>query len=78
MGVKEMKEIAAITRLVLSRSKPETTASGSQAGTPSKAKYTVDPGALAEGKSRVQKLLSDFPVYPNLDLGLLEKHFGAA
>jgi glycine hydroxymethyltransferase len=54
------------------------TAGGAQAGTPSKAKYSIDPGALAEGKSRVRKLLSDFPVYPNLDLALLEKHFSAA
>jgi glycine hydroxymethyltransferase len=75
MGVKEMQEIAAITRLVLSRSKPETTATGPQAGTPSKAKYSIDPGALAEGQSRVRSLLARFPVYPNLDLALLQKHF---
>jgi glycine hydroxymethyltransferase len=78
MGVKEMQEIAAIVRLVLSRSKPETTATGPQAGGPSKAKYTIDPGALAEGQARVRSLLGRFPVYPNLDLPLLQKHFAQA
>ena len=75
MGVTEMKEIAAITKLVLSRSKPETTTTGPQAGSPSKAKYAIDPGALAEGQGRVRRLLAQFPVYPNLDLELLQKHF---
>ena len=78
MGVKEMKEVAAITQLVLSRSKPEVSATGPQAGTPSKARYTIDPGALAEGQARVRSLLAQYPVYPNLDLALLEKHFASA
>ena len=55
--------------------RPETTASGPGAGTPSKAKYSVDPSALAEGRRRVQQLLQRFPVYANLDLALLQKHF---
>jgi glycine hydroxymethyltransferase len=76
MGVKEMQEIAAITKLVLSHSKPETTTTGAAAGTPSKAKYSIDPAALAQGRSRVRALLERFPVYPNLDLSLLQKHFG--
>ncbi len=70
MGTAEMKEIAAILKLVLSNSKPDTTASG-----PSKAKYTIAPAALNEGKARVAALLQKFPVYPNLDLRLLEQHF---
>ena len=78
MGVKEMREIAAITQLVLSRSKAEITSSGASAGTPSKAKYSIDPGALAEGQGRVRDLLARFPVYPNLDLDLLRAHFAAA
>jgi glycine hydroxymethyltransferase len=70
MGVPEMKEIAAILELVLSNSKPDTTPSG-----PSKAKYTIAPAALNEGRARVSALLQKFPVYPNLDLRLLEQHF---
>jgi glycine hydroxymethyltransferase len=75
MGVKEMEEIAAITKTVLSHSKPEPTTTGAAAGTPSKAKYRIDPAALAECRSRVHGLLSRFPVYPNLDLPLLQKYF---
>jgi len=71
MGVHQMQEIAAITKLVLSQSKPETTTAGS----PSKAKYTIVPAAHKEGKDRVRALLADFPVYPNLDLALMQKHF---
>ncbi len=78
MGVSQMQEIAAITKLVLSRSKPETTTTGAGAGTPSKAKYSIEPAALREGKERVRALLQDFPVYPNLDLALLQKHFARA
>jgi glycine hydroxymethyltransferase len=70
MGTAEMKEIAAILKLVLSNSKPDTTPSG-----PSKAKYTIVPAALSEGKARVAALLQKVPVYPNLDLRLLEQHF---
>jgi glycine hydroxymethyltransferase len=75
MGPRQMQEIASITKLVLSRSKPEATVSGPNAGAPSKAKYTIDPAALKEGKARVGALLREFPVYPNLDLPLLQKHF---
>jgi glycine hydroxymethyltransferase len=78
MGVREMQEIAAITKLVLSHSKPEVTTAGPGAGTPSKAKYAIDPAALREGQARVRNLLERFPVYPNLDLALLQKHFTAA
>jgi glycine hydroxymethyltransferase len=78
MGVAEMREIAAITRLVLSHSKPEVATSGASAGSPSKAKYMLDAGALAEGRGRVRALLARFPVYPSLDLELLRKHFAAA
>jgi glycine hydroxymethyltransferase len=71
MGTRQMQEIAAVLKLVLSSSKPE----GSASGAPSKAKYTIAPAALSEARSRVAALLAEFPVYPNLDLRLLEKHF---
>jgi glycine hydroxymethyltransferase len=71
MGTKQMQEIAAVLKLVLENSKPE----GSASGAPSKAKYTIAPAALSEARSRVAALLAEFPVYPNLDLRLLEQHF---
>jgi len=57
---------------VLANSRPENSGAG---GAPSKAKYNVAPAALSEGKARVAALLAEFPVYPNLDLRLLEQHF---
>ena len=75
MTPKEMREIAAIIRLVLANSKPTTIASGDQVGSPSKAKYTTDEAAAAEGRTRLKVLLDEFPLYPNLDLPLLQKHF---
>jgi len=32
--------------------------------------------AADEARSRVKTLLDRYPVYPELDLGLLQKHFG--
>lgn len=75
MGAPEMKEIAAIIKLVLANTKPEIIASGANAGKPSKAKYTVDEKAKTAAKLRVKALLDRFPVYPQLDLELLEKYF---
>jgi len=75
MGVDEMKEIAAVVKLVLSNTKPETIADGENAGKPSKAKYITDGKAADEARSRVKALLDRFPVYPKLDLAVLRKGF---
>jgi glycine hydroxymethyltransferase len=66
MGVAEMEEIGAIIALVLKNTTP--------AGD-SKAKYSIAPAAQAEALVRVGKLLSRFPVYPQLDLALLTRSF---
>lgn len=78
MGPAEMKEIAAIVKLVLKAASATTIAAGAKAGTLSKAKYTVEAFAISEGTARVKALLDRFPVYPNLDLALLQKHFPSA
>jgi glycine hydroxymethyltransferase len=75
MGVDEMKEIAAILKLVLSNTKPETIAKGDNAGKPSKAKYIIDESAANDARSRVGALLGRYPVYPQLDLKFLAEHF---
>jgi len=75
MGEKEMLEIASIIKLVLANTTPETIASGEQKGKQSKAKYIIAPDAAAEARSRVKTLLGNFPVYPELDLAFLQKHF---
>ena len=76
MDESNMKEIAQVIRLVLANTRPETIASGEHAGKPSKAKYKIDPQAASNAASRVKNLLYSFPVYPQLDLGLLQQYFG--
>ncbi len=76
MGEAEMREIAAIIKRVLTHTQPEIIATGANAGKPSKAKYQVDPTVRDEARARVKQLLDRFPVYPQLDLELMEKYFG--
>lgn len=75
MGQTEMKEIAAIIKLVLSNTKAEIISSGEHAGKPSKAKYQLAESIKLEAKKRVKVLLDRYPVYPEIDLDLLVKHF---
>lgn len=76
MGREEMKEIAAILKLVLANTKPEIIAGGEHTGKPSKAKYKISEKAGQEAQSRVKALLGRYPVYPELDLEFLLKNFG--
>jgi glycine hydroxymethyltransferase len=76
MGKKEMKEIAAIIKLVLSNTTPAIVAEGKNAGEKSKAKYAIDAAARKQAVDRVSALLGRFPVYPELDLAFLQKQFG--
>jgi glycine hydroxymethyltransferase len=73
MNIDDMKEIAAIFKLVLSHTKP--LPDEKKPGEMSKAKYTVDPSAKEESLKRVKTLLSRYPVYPELDLEYLKKYF---
>ncbi len=75
MGIDEMKEIARIIHLVLSKTKPAIIDRGEQKGMPSKAKYSIEKGAAEEAGSRVKALLNNFPVYPQIDLDYLKKAF---
>jgi glycine hydroxymethyltransferase len=76
MGPVEMKKIAAIIGLVLRNTKPEISTAGDNKGKPSKAKFTIDEQVKTEARRLVGGLLREFPVYPQLDLELLQKHFG--
>jgi glycine hydroxymethyltransferase len=75
MGEAEMREIASIVYMVLSNTKPEISIKGENAGKPSKAKYSVDAQAKVDARNRVEKLLTKFPVYPELNLPLLQQYF---
>ena len=74
MGPAEMKEIAAIMKLILSNAKADPAPSGGL----SKAKYKLDGGARKEASSRVQSILKRFPVYPEIDVALVESFLEAA
>jgi glycine hydroxymethyltransferase len=76
MQAAQMKEIAAVTKQVLSAMTPADVTSGPKAGTKSPAKYELSPRVVEEARARVAVLLEAFPVYPNLDLALLDRHFG--
>ncbi|MBN2310480.1 MAG: serine hydroxymethyltransferase, partial [Candidatus Hydrogenedentes bacterium] len=76
MGPEEMKEIAAVLKLVLANTAPTTIESGANAGQQSKAKYTIEAAARDEARARIKALLDRFPVYPQLDLAFLQEHFG--
>ena len=45
---------------------------GALNGGKSKAKYTIDDGARKEARARVEAVLSGYPVYPELDLAMIE------
>jgi len=76
MGEPEMKEIAAILKLVLANTTPNIIESGKSAGKLSKAKYATEESAQNEARTRIKTLLDRFPVYPELDLAFLQEHFG--
>lgn len=76
MGETEMREIAAIIRLVLDGTQPGLIKSGDNAGKPSKRAYVLDDAARRDALARIKALLGRFPVYPQLDLGFLQRHFG--
>lgn len=68
MGRAEVAEIASIIATVLTAAEPAPTA----AGGPSRAQYVLDPGVVAQAGSRVADLLARHPLYPSLDLSLVE------
>jgi len=75
MGAEEMREIAAIINYVLSNTKPKILTKGKNAGKPSKAKYDIDQSVIDGAIQRVGDLLVRYPVYPELDLDFMTKHF---
>ncbi|HEO70767.1 MAG TPA: glycine hydroxymethyltransferase [Candidatus Hydrogenedentes bacterium] len=75
MGEAEMREIASVFKGVLSHTQSALVSSGPHAGQPSKRQYTVDDKAADEARAHVADILGRFPVYPELDLAFLQKHF---
>ena len=75
MGEKEMEEIASIISLVLKNAHPVKLTKGEKAGQISKNKAKAPEAVMNEARERVMKLLEAYPLYPELDLGFLEKEF---
>ncbi len=71
----EMREIAGVIKLVLSNTHATTIEKGDKAGQKSQAKYTIDEIVANDARTRVAALLDRFPVYPEIDLALLQAHF---
>ncbi len=62
MGAEEMAEIAKVTHLVLSNTKP----SVAKSGAPGKAKFDLPDSVKQQAQERVLELLKGFPLYPEL------------
>jgi glycine hydroxymethyltransferase len=75
MGPAEMREIASVLKLILAHTAAEESAAPGQPSVRSKAKFSLQPVAEAEAQLRLQRLLASFPVYPELDLAVLQQHF---
>ena len=70
MKEEEMREVASLIHSTLSTIQPTTVL---KTGLPSKVKYSHDPSVLEKNKSRVHDLLSDYKLYPELNLLLDHK-----
>jgi len=66
MGANEMSEIAYIMALVIANTSPAAS---------SRVNYILSEDVRAEARARVGRLLSRYPVYPELDLEFLEDYF---
>jgi len=75
MGEPEMRETASIMRLILSSTSPAKITKGKLAGTLSQARFRIDPDALEQARTRVGDLLDRFVLYPEIDVGYLQKAF---
>jgi glycine hydroxymethyltransferase len=68
MGPAEVTEIADIIATVLAAVRPATRPDGAQ----SQAKYDLDAGVADQAHGRARDLLAKFPLYPEIDLSLIE------
>ena len=78
MGASEMREMADIVKQVLGATRPTVVADGKRKGEVSLAKYTTDEAVAERQRARVQELLGRFPLYPQIDVSLLEAPATAA
>ncbi|MGE0711739.1 MAG: serine hydroxymethyltransferase [Planctomycetota bacterium] len=72
MGPSEMDELADIVANVLRGTEPARIDKGKKKGEISRAKYVLDDAVRAAALERSHALLARFPLYPELDLGLMQ------
>jgi glycine hydroxymethyltransferase len=65
LGTAEMDEIAELIHTVLTQTRAGVNADG----TPSKAKYVLDPALASTVSKQAADLVAGFPLYPHVDLG---------
>ncbi len=77
-GMKEddMKTIARVITNSLAAVKPEKISKGKNAGNLSKNQYHFEPKAQQEQQAIIHHLLDQYPLYPELDLDLIESCLG--
>jgi glycine hydroxymethyltransferase len=68
MGKDEMREIAQIVHQVLGATRPKAIPSGTSAGKSSLAQFELDQRARETAQARVAELLTQFRLYPGIDL----------
>ena len=72
MGTEQMVEIAKILKLVLANAKPKIITTKSGVTKPSKAKVEIADEKRDEARQRIKALLDAFPLYPQLDLEMIQ------
>ena len=75
MDTDDMKEIASIIAYIIKNTKSAIIKKGKNEGKKSKAKYDIPEEIVAKAKARVKVIVDKYPVYPELDLDLLKKHY---
>jgi glycine hydroxymethyltransferase len=68
MGAEEMREIARVIALVLGSVEPVATSKGERG----RVKYALPPAVAAQARERIGALLGRFPLYPQLEAGVLD------
>jgi glycine hydroxymethyltransferase len=74
MGADQVAEIADIIASVLREVKPVTVTKSDMSTTVSKAKFELSESTADMARRRVRDLLSAYPLYPDIDLGLVTAH----
>jgi glycine hydroxymethyltransferase len=71
MGAEEIAEIADVIHTVLSQTEAATPAPGEDERKARKGRYEVPTSVIEAARARTRDLLDRYPVYPEIDLGVI-------